>query len=218
MKTTYNRRVTIDGITYDSKLEHRLLKETSLTEEQYHCTTIDYTIHSEHTYHPDFTVIFLKQLAYLKCTTHFEAKGRFNFRQDMIKYKHIKRSLEKQGHELVFIFENPKTKTPGAKARKDGTYLTNAEWATKEGFRWVTAGNVDNFLKQVYTNLLTSRNYEFYLGKYLIHCINNFQGKHIINIFNKPESLELYHGRTEIFIAKYCTIENFIAWKEKTNS
>ncbi len=144
MKNSYNRRVTIDGVTYDSKFEYDLMTETRLRDADYHSGKIPYEIRSSHTYSPDFKIDSEK----CNYTYYFEAKGRFNFRHDLNKYIHMKEQLVEdyiQG-ELIFIFQNPKTPIPGARPRKDGTKLSNGEWATKEGFRWCTKETVDEFI------------------------------------------------------------------------
>jgi hypothetical protein len=139
----YNRKVTIDGVQYDSKFEYRLLKETKIDPKTYHSTKVQYEVHEVHNYSPDF-VVCDSNISYL-----LEAKGRFNFVQDLQKYKAMKKYFDRLGYyEIVFIFENPKTAIPGAKARKDGTKLSNGEWATKEGFQWITIKEVDKFLKE----------------------------------------------------------------------
>lgn len=146
MITKYNRRVTIDGTTYDSKFEYDLMTRTGLeTRAIYHPGKIPYEVNTSHTYEPDFIV------SNSSFTYYFEAKGRFNFRHDMNKYKYIRDSLllECSPPELVFIFQNPKTPIPGAKVRKNGTKLNNGEWATKEGFRWVTLDTVDEFINKL---------------------------------------------------------------------
>jgi hypothetical protein len=145
MSKGYNRRVTIDGVAYDSKFEYRILRETKLTEKHYHNHLVNYSVSSTHTYKPDFTVNWQKKLY------HFEAKGRFNFRQDLNKYKHIVKEFAETNQELIFIFENPKTRTPGAKVRKDGSYQTNAEWADRQGIRWITIDSVDAFLDKEFS-------------------------------------------------------------------
>ena len=143
MKNRYNRRVTIDGIQYDSKFEYKLMSETRFgLAAKYHSIKVPYEVRSNHTYEPDFI------MEVGGTTYYYEAKGRFNFRHDLHKYLHIKNSLT-PFEELIFIFEKPKTPLPGAKKRKDGTRMSNADWADKHGFRWTTLENVDEFIKTI---------------------------------------------------------------------
>ena len=67
---------------------------------------------------------------------YYEAKGYFRPGEGR-KYKMIQAC--NPGIEIIFIFQNPFNKMCGAKRRKDGTFLTMAEWAEKGGFRWIRA-------------------------------------------------------------------------------
>lgn len=149
---SYNKRVTINGVTYDSKFEHRILQETNLCQADYHSCLVPYEVHSNHKYQPDFTIYNPNPKQGYYDIVHFEAKGRFNFRHDLIKYKHINRCLKEVNEKLVFIFEKPNTRIPGAEIRKDGTYLTNSQWADKIGIDWVMVSGVNNCLKEIKVN------------------------------------------------------------------
>lgn len=69
--------------------------------------------------------------------TYIETKGRFRDRGEARKYVDVRNGLAKN-EELVFVFQNSSTPMPGARKRQDGTKLTMAEWADKNGFRWFT--------------------------------------------------------------------------------
>lgn len=55
----------------------------------------------------------------------------------MQKYPWVRDSF-RGNQELIFIFENPKKTIHFYKVRQDGTKMTMAEWAEKNGFRWFT--------------------------------------------------------------------------------
>jgi len=209
----YNHRVTIDGITYDSKFEHEILQETGLKKQHYHAIKVPYVIHSEHIYHPDFTATLFSNVPKLAQVIHFEAKGRFNFQQDLAKYKHIVSSLP-SNERLVFIFQNPNTKIPGAKVRKDGSYLTNGQWANKQKIYWTTVKEVDEYLSIVYANILADGNHEFYYKGYLVSLMTTKNNSDLINIYDKEKEKQLYHGNAIEFSQIYGTIEKFIKEKE----
>ena len=61
------------------------------------------------------------------------------------KYKWIRKSLPKH-IELVFLFMKPNTPMPHAKARKDGTKRTHAEWAEKNNFKWYDETTIKEIL------------------------------------------------------------------------
>lgn len=66
-----------------------------------------------------------------------EAKG-FLRAGDPKRYLLIRDGLKNRGVELVFVFQNPEVAMPNAKKRKDGSYLTLAEWSEKNDIRWFT--------------------------------------------------------------------------------
>lgn len=149
MSKSYNKRITMQGVTYDSKFEHRILQETNLQQSDYHSCIVPYEIHSTHKYHPDFTIVNHEPQEGYYDAVHFEAKGRFNFKHDLNKYKHIDKCLKDNNQKLVFIFENLNTRIPGAKVRKDGSYLTNCQWADKIDIKWVAVTGVNKLLGEI---------------------------------------------------------------------
>lgn len=75
-----------------------------------------------------------------------EVKGRFRTFDEAAKYIAI-RNCWGHGYELVFVISNPDVRAyPQARRRKDGTFLTLANWLDKNGFRWVTADRVKEVL------------------------------------------------------------------------
>lgn len=80
-----------------------------------------------HVYQPDF-------IDQNEDNIYYEAKGRFQDRPEARKYVEIQQQHPEI--EIVFLFQNPRNKMPGARPRKDGTTLTMAEWADKHGFRY----------------------------------------------------------------------------------
>jgi hypothetical protein len=116
---------------YDSWFEYDLCH--ALTECKYHTEKIEYVTVSR--YEPDFVFHNGKYKVYI------EAKGRFRTRGEARKYVSVKAGLNKY-ETLVFIFQNPNTAMPGARKRQDGTRLTMAEWAEKNGFNWYTMDTV----------------------------------------------------------------------------
>lgn len=117
----------LKGTGYDSKLEMDLHK-TSLSEAIFHSVEhkVNYVI--PHSYEPDF--IYTKN----DITYYIESKGRFRDREEATKYIHIRKYLPSNS-ELVFIWDKDNIKFPFAHKRKDGSYQTHNEWATKNGFR-----------------------------------------------------------------------------------
>lgn len=79
-------------------------------------------------------------------TLLLEVKGYFQDSSETQKYNWVRKSL-KEDQELVFVFENPNTKLHWLKARKDGTKMTMAEWADKQGFRWFTIDTVGELIE-----------------------------------------------------------------------
>lgn len=120
------REAELKGTGYDSLLEKRL-HETKLKDCEFHTSEkISYSV--PHTYEPDFKYekdgkVFL-----------LETKGRFQDPATARKYTFVRESLP-DNYELVFIWEKTNTKFPYARKRKDGTWMTNEEWADKYEFR-----------------------------------------------------------------------------------
>ena len=76
-------------------------------------------------------------------------KGRFRDRNEAKKYVDIRDSLNRTVdfdfvHELVFVFQNPRTPMPFARKRADGTKFTMEEWADKNGFTFYTPSTLPN--------------------------------------------------------------------------
>ena len=112
-------------IKYRSKLEkaiHEANTELLYEPKEY---KLEYNV--PHVYQPDFIDPYEPWI-------YYEAKGRFRTSAEARKYVEI----QKQHPEIsiVFLFQNPRTKMPGARPRKDGTTLTMAEWADKHNFRY----------------------------------------------------------------------------------
>ena len=61
------------------------------------------------------------------------------------KYIWVRKTLPKD-KELVFLFYSVKTRMPGAKKRRDGTYYTQVEWAEKNNFKWYTEETIEEIL------------------------------------------------------------------------
>lgn len=77
----------------------------------------------------------------------WEAKGYFRTRPDASKYIPIVAACKEQGWRFIFIFQNPKTILPGVRLRANGTRQTNAEWAEKNNFEWVTIRSIPKDLR-----------------------------------------------------------------------
>ena len=120
------RDTTLKGTGYDSKLEQRL-HVGPLANAQHHGERIPYVW--EHTYEPDFV------LDHAGLQTLVECKGYFMDRDDCTKYVWVRKSLP-EGKRLVFCFENPHKAIHFQAKRKDGSKMTHAEWAEKNGFLW----------------------------------------------------------------------------------
>lgn len=127
----------LQGTPYDSMLEKRL-HEDDLEGVEFHTRKIPY--HIEHTYHPDF-IHTTDEATFL-----IEAKGYFQDSAEMQKYKWVAKSLD-EGTYLVFVFEKPHKPIHFQKKRKDGTKMTHAEWAEKNGFMWFSEETVHRLLK-----------------------------------------------------------------------
>lgn len=73
-----------------------------------------------------------------------EAKGRFRDYGECQKYVALKETYPDV--KLIFVFQNPKAKAyQQTKRRKDGTYLSLAEWATLNGFEYYDTVSVKGF-------------------------------------------------------------------------
>lgn len=129
---------------FDSEFEEKLVAGV-MKSFSYHSMTLDYVKpETNHRYTPDWVISKDDGALVL-----IEAKGRFRSREEMDKYKNIRDSIalwEKPG-ELVFLFQKPSLYVFGAKARKDGSKCSHAEWAQKQGFRWFTEQTILNLLE-----------------------------------------------------------------------
>jgi hypothetical protein len=116
---------------YDSGFEKRL-DEGPLSIANYHPDRIPYTFPARNTYYePDWT--------YRDWV--IEAKGRLRA-TEKAKYFPIRDRVVELGLKFIFVFQNPHLPMPGAKKRKDGSILTHAIWAEKNGFMWTTPEQV----------------------------------------------------------------------------
>ena len=109
---------------YDSLFEYEL-HQTKLAGCSHHPDKLDYVV--PHTYEPDFV-----HPSNTKCL--IETKGRFRDSAEARKYVEIAKCNPE--YEIVFVFQNPLTPMPNARKRQDGTKLTHAEWAMKNGFKY----------------------------------------------------------------------------------
>lgn len=120
------RDIGLKGTGYDSKLEQRL-HQGPLKDATHHPQKVKYTW--EHTYEPDFVV------DHQGITTLVECKGYFMDRDDCTKYLWVRKALP-ENYTIVFCFEHPDKAIHFQATRKDGSKMTHAEWAEKNGFRW----------------------------------------------------------------------------------
>lgn len=105
---------------------------------EFHPSPIDYVI--EHKYTPDFYFENHGVHYYL------EVKGYFQDAHEIQKYVWIKDELDRmtvggRTSLLVFVFENPHKPIHFKAKKKDGTKMTHAQWATKNGFQWIDAND-----------------------------------------------------------------------------
>lgn len=125
-----SKRKSAKKAGFDSNFEKELY-EGPLSGALYHPTKINYLIPARYAnYEPDFQI----------GNKLIEAKGYFR-RGDTQRYKNINTSLKDTQWELVFIFQRPHSPVAGAQKRSNGTKLTHAEWADKQGIRWYSAEN-----------------------------------------------------------------------------
>lgn len=117
---------------------------------------------TESIYNPDFVLPGNNWLL-------LEAKGRFiGGAKESAKYVWVKRCNPKL--EIVFIFQNHTTRMPGARRRKDGSYLTMGEWAAKNGFAFFQHKRLPQELIEAtvtreYIEALKDTQYQTYFGK-----------------------------------------------------
>ena len=120
------------GTEYDSKLEQRL-HEGALIGVEHHTEKVPYVW--EHTYEPDFRIGNIL----------VECKGYFMDRNDCTKYVWVRKALP-EDMELVFCFETPQKTIHFQPRRKDGSRMTHAEWAEKNGFRWFSEQTIGELI------------------------------------------------------------------------
>ncbi|UIW10581.1 endonuclease [Aeromonas phage BUCT695] len=117
----------LKGSGYDSMLEKNL-HEGKLKDAEHHPKDKLVSYKVDHTYEPDF--YFEREgKKYL-----IESKGRFQDSAEARKYTFVREFLPADT-ELVFVWQKPSTRFPFARKRKDGTYMTQEEWADKNEFR-----------------------------------------------------------------------------------
>jgi hypothetical protein len=117
---------------FDSWFEHELATGP-LKAAEFHPAGVPYV--QKKTYYPDFH----KRIAGIDY--YFEAKGRFRDRQEARKYVDVVQGFG-QTEKLVFIFQNPSTPMPASRRREDGTRLTMAQWAEKNGFEYYCPSSI----------------------------------------------------------------------------
>lgn len=76
-----------------------------------------------------------------------ELKGRFRTSAEAQKYIDIREC--NPDNELIFIFAVQGVEMPGARVRKDGTTLTQEEWAGMRGFKFTFEAEAAEFLKRL---------------------------------------------------------------------
>lgn len=122
------REAELKGTPYDSLLEKRL-HEGPLKECRFHDKADKIQYSEPHSYEPDFVTERNGKTIYI------ETKGRFRDSSEARKYLFIREVLEREGKELIFVWDKRGTAFPFSKRRKDGTRMTHEEWADKEGFK-----------------------------------------------------------------------------------
>lgn len=125
---------------YDSKFEAKL-HEGVLSDCEFHNKdyAVEYSIPKK--YYPDFVNVQENGFTYL-----IESKGIFSESAEAAKYKHARNYLNEIMEEIIFLFQHPEKPLLWSKVRKDGTRMTHAEWADKNGFKWFTEETIREFL------------------------------------------------------------------------
>ena len=125
------RRTKRHKAPYKSGLEMDL-HMGDLTHCQYEPIQVPYTVVGMYT--PDFVPEDQPDV-------WLEAKGRFRDYAEAKKYLAIQKIYPEK--RLIFIFQNPNRKAYAqCKKRKDGTYMSLAEWAELNGFEWYSLTNI----------------------------------------------------------------------------
>ncbi len=117
------------GTAYDSLTEKRL-HEGAFKEAEFHTKKITYAV--EHKYEPDFVIKKSDGISFI-----VEVKAIFNDSSEASKYTWIKKFLQ-DDEVLIMIFEKPHQGIHWKAKRKDGTKMTYAEWADKNGIMWLS--------------------------------------------------------------------------------
>lgn len=131
---------------YKNKFEYDLAKVLKGCDYEDKKFVVEYETKAK--YNPDFSFSDKPWLL-------IEAKGRFmGGSKEAAKYVWVKRCHPEL--EIIFIFSNMNNKAyPGCRRRKDGSFLTMGEWASKNNFlafsakhlpRWLIEGQVDKLL------------------------------------------------------------------------
>lgn len=129
-RTKLGKKTAPHFAPYHSQFE-KDLHTTILRQLEYEPIGIEYTVTKKYT--PDFVP---KGREFV-----IEAKGYFRNSEEARKYVEVKKSNPKL--KIVFIMPNPNKKVyPGAKKRKDGAFMTMADWCDRYGFEYYTPDNV----------------------------------------------------------------------------
>lgn len=149
---------SLQGTPYDSATEKsldELLNDLTAggasakpLSKEFHPSPLPYQMQRE--YNPDFA-IHMPRSSHGKHLLYVEVKGYFQDAAEMQKYPWIRESL-RGPQELVFVFEDPGKEIHFYKRRKDGTKLSMAEWAEKNGFRWFTLESFVDYLKEAHVD------------------------------------------------------------------
>ena len=123
---------------YRSTFEERIHKHL-LPHCKYEPFRMSYPINTVREYIPDLVDEDRKIM--------WELKGYFRERQEASKYFPIIEEAKKRGYRFIFIFQNPHSRMPGVRTRKDGTKQTMSEWADRNGLEWFSHRNVPKELR-----------------------------------------------------------------------
>jgi len=144
---------------FKNKFEYDLGQ--TLTGYSYENQHLNYVIEAK--YNPDF-------ICKLNDWLFIEAKGYFlGGSQEARKYIWVKKC--NPDIELLFIFQNPVKKAySSCKIRKDGSMLSMGEWASKNGFAFVSHKKIPKILSEGLVDRewiedLKDRQYKFYFNK-----------------------------------------------------
>lgn len=132
------------GTPFDSLTEYKLAQQLPSIGTR-DVEPIPYTV--EHKYTPDFK--FTAQ----GVDYYIEVKGYFQDATELQKYNWINETLQAwtdagRVSRLIFVFENPGKAIHFRAKRKDGSKMTHAEWAEKNGFEWFSPESFTEWMKQ----------------------------------------------------------------------